>query len=100
VHHNLGASLLRRGEPAAAEAHFRAALERKPSAPTYAGLGLALYQQGQVDEAIASLQDGIAADPTHPAAYEQLGAILTEQGRLEEAAANLEAQSRMVKATR
>jgi tetratricopeptide (TPR) repeat protein len=100
VHHNLGASLLRRGESAAAEAHFRAALERKPSAPTYAGLGLALYQQGQVDEAIASLQDGIAADPTHPAAYEQLGAILTEQGRLEEAAANLEAQSRMVKATR
>jgi tetratricopeptide (TPR) repeat protein len=100
AHHNLGASLLRRGEPAAAEPHFRAALERKPSAAAYAGLGLALYQQGQLDEAIASLHDGIAADPTHPAAYDQLGAILTEQGRLEEAAANLEAKERMVKATR
>jgi hypothetical protein len=46
------------------------------------------------------VHDGIAADPTHPAAYDQLGAILTEQGRLEEAAANLEAKERMVKATR
>jgi tetratricopeptide (TPR) repeat protein len=71
-----------------AERHFRAALERKPSAPAYAGLGLALYQQGEVDEAIASLRAGIAADPKHPVSYDQLGVILTEQGKLEEAAAN------------
>jgi tetratricopeptide (TPR) repeat protein len=88
AHYNLGGALVRRGEPAAAEPHFRAALERTPSAPAYAGLGLALYQQGQVDEAIASLQMGIAADPKHPAAYEQLGVILTEQGRPEAAEAN------------
>jgi tetratricopeptide (TPR) repeat protein len=88
AHYNLGGALIRRGEPTAAERQFRAALERKPSAPAYAGLGLALYQQGRADEAIASLQAGIEADPKHPAAYDQLGAILDDQGRLEEAAAN------------
>jgi tetratricopeptide (TPR) repeat protein len=88
AHYNLGVSLMRRSEYAAAESHFRAALEQKPSAPAYTGLGLALYQQGRVDEAITRLQAGIDADPKHPAAYDQLGAILVEEGRLEEAAAN------------
>jgi tetratricopeptide (TPR) repeat protein len=87
AHYNLGASLLQRGELAAAETHFRAALEPKPSGPAYAGLGLALYRQGRADEAIESLEAGIKAEPQHPAAYEQLGVILTEQGRLDEAAA-------------
>jgi tetratricopeptide (TPR) repeat protein len=88
AHYNLGGALVRRRESAAAAQHFRAALEHKPSAPAYAGLGLALYQQGEVDEAIASLRAGIAADPKHPAAYDQLGTILVEQGKLEEAASN------------
>jgi tetratricopeptide (TPR) repeat protein len=88
AHYNLGGALVRRGEPAVAERHFRAALERKPSAPAYAGLGLALYQQGRVDEAIASLHDAIEADPKDAAAYDPLGTILVEQGKLEEAASN------------
>ena len=88
AHYNLAASLARRGEFAAAERHFRAALEQKPNAQTYTGLGFVLWQQGRVDEAIASLDAAIEADPKHPAAYDQLGTILVEQGRLEEAASN------------
>jgi tetratricopeptide (TPR) repeat protein len=88
AHLNLGAALARSGEYAAAERHFRAALEVKPSAQGYTGLGLVLYHQGQVDESIASLNAAIEADPKHATAYDQLGAIQTHQGRLEEAASN------------
>jgi Flp pilus assembly protein TadD len=87
-HYNLGAQLFRRGEYAAAERHFRAALELKPNAQTYGGLGLVLWKQGRVDEAIASLHAAIEADPEQPAAYDELGAILVEQGRLAEAESN------------
>jgi tetratricopeptide (TPR) repeat protein/Tol biopolymer transport system component len=85
AHYNLGGSLVRRGEHAAAERHFRAALEQKPSAPAYDGLGFVLWKQGRVDEAIAALHAAIAADPKHPAAYDHLGTILLEQGRFHEA---------------
>ena len=67
AHYNLAASLARSGELAAAERHFRAALAQKPSAQTYTGLALVLWQQGRVDEAVASLHDAIEADPEYPA---------------------------------
>ena len=73
AHQNLAASLARRGQFAEAERHFRAALEKGPSAQAYTGLGFVLAQQGRLDEAIATLHDAIEADPKHPAAYNQLG---------------------------
>ena len=85
---NLASSLARRGEFAEAERRFRAALEEKPSAQAYTGLGFVLWRQGRVDEAIASLHDAIEADPKDAAAYDPLGTILVEQGKLEEAASN------------
>jgi tetratricopeptide (TPR) repeat protein len=91
ANYNLAASLARRGEFAAAERHFRAALEQKPSAQAYTGLGIVLWRQGRVDDAIASLDAAIEADSTLPAAYDQRGTILTEQGRLEEAESNYRA---------
>ena len=91
AHYNLAASLARSGEFAEAERHFRAALERSPNTQTYTGLGVVLWQQGRVDEAIASLQSAIEADPKNAAAYDQLGTILVEQGKLEEAASNYRA---------
>jgi tetratricopeptide (TPR) repeat protein len=95
-HYNLGGSLVRRGEYAAAERHFRAALEQEPSAPAYDGLGYALWKQGRVDEAFGALHAAIEADPKHPAAYEHLGTILVAQGRLAEA----ESHYRLVVRTR
>jgi len=88
AHSNLAASLARRGEFAAAEQHFRAALDKNRNAHVLSGLGFVLSQQGRVDEAIAYLREAIEAAPRHPTAYDQLGTILVEQGRLEEAAAN------------
>jgi superkiller protein 3 len=86
AHYNLAASLARSGEFAEAELHFRAALETSPNTQTYTGLGIVLWQQDKGDEAIASLQDAIEADPNNAAAYDQLGTILVQQGKLEEAA--------------
>jgi tetratricopeptide (TPR) repeat protein len=86
ANYNLAAFLARRGEFDEAERHFRAALEAKPNTQTYTGLGFVLGQQGRVDEAIASLNDAIEADPKNAAAYDQLGTILVQQGRLEDAA--------------
>jgi len=90
AHHNLAASLVRTGDLAEAERHFRAALAQKPSAQSYTGLALVAAKAGRVDEAIANLNDAIEVDPEYPAAHEQLGAILAEQGRLEEAARSYE----------
>jgi len=86
AHYNLGAALARGGDLAAAESHFRAALEALPEAKTYAALAFVLAKRGRVDDAIASLRDAIEVDPKYAAAYDQLGTILVEQGKLEEAA--------------
>ncbi|MDJ0851755.1 MAG: tetratricopeptide repeat protein [Myxococcota bacterium] len=86
AHYNLAAYLSRRGDHAAAERHFRAALAQKPSTQAYTGLGFVLGQQGRVDDAIESLNAAIELDPDNAAAYDQLGTILVRQGRLEEAA--------------
>ncbi len=86
AHYNLAAYLSRQGDHRAAERHFRAALELKPGAQTYTGLGIVLWEQGRVDEAIASLYDAIGADPSHAPAYDRLVTILVQQGRHEEAA--------------
>lgn len=84
--YNLAASLTRSGEFAEAEPHFRAALAKKPTTEAYTGLGVVLFQQGRVPDAITSLKDAIKADPTNAAAYDQLSAILIQQDKLEEAA--------------
>jgi len=84
---NLAASLTRRGEFAAAEREFRAALAQDPDSRTHAGLGVVLWKQGRVDDALASLDAAIAADAKNLAAYDQLGALLSEEGRLEQAVA-------------
>jgi tetratricopeptide (TPR) repeat protein len=88
AHYNLGSLQARSGEYAEAESHLRKALEKRPNSQTYTGLGIVLWQQGRVDEAIASLHAAINADPKYADAYEQLGTILVEQGKLEEAVAN------------
>jgi Flp pilus assembly protein TadD len=86
AHYNLGASLTRSGEFAAAEPHFRAVLEHNPNTQAHTGLGVVLWQQGRAQEAEASLRAAIKTDPNNASAYDQLGTILVEQGKLEEAA--------------
>jgi superkiller protein 3 len=84
--YNLGASLVRSGEFAEAERHLRTALKKNPNTQTYTALGIALWQQGRVDEAITNLRAAIKADPKNAAPYDTLGTILVQQGKLEDAA--------------
>jgi Flp pilus assembly protein TadD len=83
--YNLGAALARSGDFAEAERQLRLAVETNPNAQTHAGLGFVLWQQDRDDEAIASLQAAIEADPNNAMAHDALGTIYVEQGRLEEA---------------
>ncbi len=84
--YNLGASLVRSGEFAEAERHLRVALRANPNTQTYTALGVAQWQQGRTDDAMASLRAAIQADPKNAAAYDTLGTMLVQQGKLEEAA--------------
>lgn len=86
ANYNLAAFLARNAEFAEAERHFRAALAAEPSTQAYTGLGVALWQQGEIEEATSNLQRAIEADPMNAAAYDQLGALQVERGQLEEAA--------------
>ena len=71
AHYNLGAYELRRGEYAAAERHFRAALQAKPSAAAHRGLAEALTNLGRPDEARSELEQANAQSAaTTPSATE------------------------------
>jgi Tfp pilus assembly protein PilF len=84
--YNLGAALVRSGEFVEAERHLRVALRQNPNTQTYTALGVAQWQQGRTDDAMASLRAAIQADPKNAAAYDTLGTMLVQQGKLEEAA--------------
>ncbi len=88
--YNLGSSLARSGEFAQAEKYLRAAVAKNPGSQTYTGLGIVLSQQGKADEAVASLQAAIQADPKNAAAHQALAQAFTSLGRTEEARKELE----------
>jgi Flp pilus assembly protein TadD len=74
--YNLGSSLARSGKYADAESHLRIALKKSPNTQTYTGLGIVLGQLGRKDEAIASLQAAIKADPKNVTAQQKLAEVL------------------------
>ena len=81
AHYNLGSSLARSGQYAEAESHLRRALKLSPTARTYTGLGIVLWQQGRADEAIANLRAAIEADPDNATARAKLAEVLQSLGR-------------------
>src|SRR3989454_7333276 len=77
---------LQAGEYAAAERAFRQALESDPdSAVARSKLGVALAQQGRLDEAIAEVSKALSLRPTYAPAYSNLGNAYREKGMLPEA---------------
>jgi Tfp pilus assembly protein PilF len=76
AHYNLGSSLARSGKYAEAESELRKALKISPNTQTYTGLGIVQWQLGRTDEAIASLQAAIKADPKNATAQQKLAEIL------------------------
>jgi Flp pilus assembly protein TadD len=76
AHYNLGSSLARSGDYAEAESHLRKALKISPNSQNHTGLGIVLWQLGRKDEAIASLQAAVKADPKNAVAQQKLTEVL------------------------
>jgi len=84
---NLGAALMRRGEAAAALAHFQKALSLRPRYPeAIFNMGVALTDLGRPDEAIASYVRALEQKPDYAEALNNIGVVLASQGRFPEAA--------------
>lgn len=90
AHYNLGGIMVRRGEFAEAERHYRRALEFRPrNADVHINLGGALLRQGQLPEAIEHFRQALAINPKEASAHNNLGYALSQQGRFAEAAHHL-----------
>ena len=76
---------LDRRDYAAAEKHYRAALDSEPSAASENGLGFALSERGETEAAIAAFERAIEIDPTFVPAYNNLAGTLARAGQLQEA---------------
>src|SRR2546426_2920279 len=82
---------LHAGDYAAAERASRQVLEAAPdSAVARSKLGVALAQQGRLDEAIAEFSKALQLHPTYASAYSNLGNAYRAKGMLPEALAAYE----------
>jgi tetratricopeptide (TPR) repeat protein len=82
---------LHAGRYEAAERVFRQMLDIAPdSAIARSKLGVALAQQGRLDDAIAEFSSALSLNPTYAPAYSNLGNAYREKGMLAEAMAAYE----------
>jgi tetratricopeptide (TPR) repeat protein len=83
--HDLGMLLLAVGDYNTAILAFQDALQLRPKAVTYTGIGRAYYELGQLDQARASLQQALATGAEDVDTYALLALVDAKQGRCEEA---------------
>jgi len=89
AHYNLGIVLNDRGDADKAIAHYRQAVELRPSyTEAHYNLGRLLAQKGQVDEAIVHYEKVLEINPADAEAHNNLGATLFVNGRVDEALAH------------
>jgi len=82
AHHNLGQAVFARGDPAAAEAHFRRAERLRPGDPdTRHNLALCALRLGRTEEARTLLEENRARAPDHTPSALALGEVRGELGR-------------------
>ena len=80
------------GAPAAAEKHYRAALEADPEHETAAfNLGVALEDLGRIDDALKAYRDALALDPRNADAHYNLAGIYERRGEKQAALRHLKA---------
>jgi serine/threonine-protein kinase len=74
--------------PAEAVRFLTAAVTARPaSAMAHSNLGIALYKQGKLDEAVVCCRRAIALDPGRAHSHNSLGVVLAKQGKQAEAIA-------------
>ncbi len=84
----LGVLAYQLGRPALAVELIGRAIKQNGMIPSYfSHLGLALRDEGKLDEAIAAYRQAIRIKPDYADAYSNLGAALLEQGKLDDAIA-------------
>jgi tetratricopeptide (TPR) repeat protein/serine/threonine protein kinase len=88
-HHMLARAFLAQRRTDEAIASFREAVRLEKdsanSARSYEGLGEALFQKGQLDEAVVHYKKAIELDPKYVVAHHNLGFALKKQGKPDEA---------------
>ncbi len=95
AYNNLGTAFYERGLVRESMPYFERALAIRDSERSHAWLGLALADQGRLDEAIVHYRAGLALDPESVDTHNNLGATLAQLGRLEEALQHFEAAYRL-----
>ena len=91
AHHNLGLSLVNRGNEPDAIEQYRAALRLNPTlVDAHSNLGLLLTHAGRLPEAIDELHQALALKPDYPDALNNLGIALVSAGRHPEAVEQFE----------
>jgi tetratricopeptide (TPR) repeat protein len=89
AHYNLGIALNDQGDADDAIAHYRQAVELRPSyAEAHYNLGRLLVQKGQLNEAIAHYEKALEINPADAEAHNNLGTTLFASGRVDEAIAH------------
>jgi protein O-mannosyl-transferase len=89
AHYNLGIALNDRGQTDEAMAHYRRAIELRPSyAEAHYNLGRLLAQKGQLDEAVTHYEKALEINPADAEAQNNLGVTLFANGRADEAVAH------------
>lgn len=77
---------LQQWDTAAADEHFRKALDINPVDPRAVQFrAMFLSRTGRIDEGIAAGRTAVELDPLHPGAYNNLAVIYIDAGRLEDA---------------
>jgi serine/threonine protein kinase/tetratricopeptide (TPR) repeat protein len=90
INHHLAFTLAmsRPAEPGKAIGYYRAALALRPESPSvWHNLGLALYDNGELAEAVTALQRAIAFKPDYAEAHNSLGTAFHDAARPDEAIA-------------
>jgi protein O-mannosyl-transferase len=86
AHYNLGIVLNDQGDADRAIAHYRQAVELRPTyVEAHYNLGRLLAQKGQLDEAIVHYEKALEINPADAEAHNNLGATLVANGRVDEA---------------
>jgi protein O-mannosyl-transferase len=89
AHYNLGIALKDRGKTDEAIAHYRQAIELRPTyAEAHYNLGRLLAQRGDLDDAVTHYEKALEINPADAEAQNNLGVTLFGSGRLDEAIAH------------